>query len=235
MNPLRVRKFTFIGLVGIQILGFQLMSSDFAKADGRDPIVVSIEDLHPTQFAVGQRAVEQKVEKISQLSNSELSSYLMKNPAPLVIGPGQQRYITDKHHLASALLRLGIKKMRAQVTEDWSNLRADQFWVKMNANQLVYLFDENGVGPRTPEALPSHIELMKDDPYRSLSGMARDQGCYDKGVAPYAEFAWAQFFRTRVPVGTTDSDFDTALDHALELCHSPAASALPGYSSSSDR
>ena len=68
---------------------------------------------------------------LRQLDSKRLRKYLLKNPAPAVIGPGYVLYVTDRHHLARALAGLGVQSMAVSIQTDWSRLSLAQFWQQM--------------------------------------------------------------------------------------------------------
>lgn len=122
----------------------------------------------------------------------------------------------------------------------------------MHEQNWVYLFDGFGGGPRPPATLPAHIKDLVFDPYRSLAWIIREHHGYLKNDAPFSEFKWANFFRSRIlldqdilagkhtfdefafevdPQGTlalTD-DGREVIDEALFLAASPEARGLPGF------
>lgn len=189
-----------------------------------------VSNLHPTQFSVGLRVVKEKEDKVSQLQNpKDLDKFLNKNPEPIVIGPHGQIYILDHHHLARALSDLGIQNTYCQIQKDLSALNETDFWSEMNRNGWDYLFDETGKGPLPATSLPKNVQEMRDDPYRSLAKAVQDAGGFDETTELYAEFKWADFFRTRIQVGQTDADFQSATNEGVILAESPEAKQLPGY------
>lgn len=189
-----------------------------------------VSNLHPTQFSVGLRVVKEKEYKLSQLQNpKDLDKFLTKNPEPIVIGPSGQIYILDHHHLARALSELGIQSTYCQIQKDLSSLNETDFWSEMSRNGWDYLYDENGKGPLPATSLPKNVQEMRDDPYRSLAKAVQDAGGFDETTELYAEFKWADFFRTRIQVGQTDADFQSATDEGIILAESPEAKQLPGY------
>lgn len=195
-----------------------------------DQCEVKIDQLHPTQFAIGLRMVQTKADKLNALSKDKFKKYLDEHPIPVVIGPQNRLYPTDHHHLGRALLSIGKEKAILEVKENWSFSNDAQFWKQMKASRYVYLYDEKGRGPLSEKQLPQQITDMKDDPYRSLSAEARENDCFEKSTQPFAEFEWAQFFRTRVTIlSNNDRDFETSLEKAMHFCHSAEASRLPGF------
>lgn len=199
----------------------------------RSPInelcTVRIADLHPTQMSVGLRAVKEKEEKLAEKSPKKLEKYKLEHPEPTVIGPGGKLYIIDHHHLGRALWNLRIEGTYATIVANFSRLSEAGFWKMMEQKKWVYAYDENGKGPHPYSKLPSSVANLRDDPYRSLAGAARDAGAYEKTSTPFAEFKWADFFRARIKIGTSDKDFENALDKAIKLAQSKEAANLPGY------
>ncbi|KAL4447191.1 hypothetical protein ABPG77_007224 [Micractinium sp. CCAP 211/92] len=71
---------------------------------------VPVLSLHPTQLAVGMYQVSFKVGRLKQmLKNGSLEGYLKSHPVPVIKGPGGGLYMTDHHHLASALVKLALQ------------------------------------------------------------------------------------------------------------------------------
>ncbi|HYC24123.1 MAG TPA: ParB-like protein [Candidatus Bathyarchaeia archaeon] len=185
---------------------------------------VAVKDLRPTQFAVGMREVREKAERIARMTKAERTKFLSRKPEPIVIAPGGLLYITDHHHLARALLDQDVKDTYA-VVED--NLAGDaDFWGTMKSRHWVDLCGADGKGPHSPEELPTSVAGLADDPYRSLAGAVDDAGGFRKSDAPFVEFRWANFLRTRVPIGAS---FQQAVKAGIEVAHSKDACGLPGY------
>lgn len=189
----------------------------------RDPLL-----LHPTQFAVGMREVVAKRQTIERLDKEGLREFLCENPIPVVLGPKGEEYLVDHHHLGLALILEKIPSAYLQTLEDWSSETEPAFWTKMQAGNYLYLRDQNG-RLKTSAQLPMALGDLKDDPFRSLAYFVRKQGGFKKVSAFYAEFQWAEFFRSHIDLGRGDSDFKQAVKKAEKLAHSPAASHLPGY------
>jgi hypothetical protein len=197
---------------------------------------VPVSILHPTQSSVGMKEVDMRVAKLRQFSPEKLQKYLRKKIAPIVIGPGGIPYLLDHHHLARALiLSRASNVMFAEVKENWSKLSEPEFWAKMKAQNWVYLRDETGKPISNPKYLPASIAAMRDDPYRSLSWLVREQGGYRETDDPYAEFQWADFFRARIQLANDTNALNQATAQAVKLAHSPDAHNLPGYVADADK
>jgi hypothetical protein len=206
---------------------FTFITSGFANAEQvLRKSLISV--LHPTQSAVGELAVEDKKQSLKDLSDSKLEKYLDNNPVPVVIGPDRILYMTDHHHLALALQGLKYQSILIEIVADLSGYDEIQFWNKMIEKNWVYLIDENGV-QITPQELPFNVNDMKDDIYRSLSYFVREKDGYKKTDIPFAEFAWAEFFRTRISKEDLEKKWDKTLKKAIDLSHCPEANKLPGF------
>lgn len=184
--------------------------------------------LHPTQAAIGMREVEIKRGEIESKDPHRLERYLAKHPIPVVIGPGQRLFMVDHHHLGLALWLAKVADASIAVKADLSALAPGDFWRQMEADGNVRLRDAAGRRIE-PSQLPATLSEMKDDPYRSLAGSIRDAGGYAKTRAPFAEFAWADFLRTRIPADLVSSNYEAAVRQALVLAHGPEARRLPGF------
>jgi hypothetical protein len=150
------------------------------------------------------------------------------HPIPGVWGCDGKLYITDHHHLGRAACEANVDTGFFFIEGDFTKLPIAQFWPKMNDAKWVHPIDQNGKLCGF-EDIPSHLVELRDDPYRSLAGYVRNDGGYDKTPTAFAEFLWADFFRTRVTIGPTRADFENAVQRAMVLAGSKEAAALPGY------
>jgi hypothetical protein len=187
-------------------------------------------ELRPTQFAVGMIEVQNKQNALAPKAGPTLSAYQQKHPEPVVKGPGNALFITDHHHLALAMADLGIETTACQLEADYSALDPDSFWAKMEEQHWVYLYDEKGKGPRSPTDLPRTVAGLKDDPYRSLASAVRDGGGFSKVSTPFAEFEWANYFRSSgISVADIRGNFRKAVKEASAMATKRDACSLPGY------
>lgn len=191
---------------------------------------VPIEDLRPTQMAVGMRAVAAKREKVERRARSgrKLRRFLEDRPIPAVYGPADDLFILDHHHLSLALLKSEVEEAFVRVVGDFSHLPRKRFLQRMSALGLLHAYDGHG-RPVCPTELPESLSKLRSDPYRDLAWSVREAGGFAKTGRPYAEFRWADFFRTRIPRSTVRRDFDYAHDRAMWLARSREASRMPGY------
>ncbi len=199
-------------------------------AFGAKSAPVALKDLHPSQFAVGRRALADKIAEVKAVEGNpkKLETFLKKKDFPVVVGPKGRLYLQDGHHMGLALIQRGIQNGYYSVEEDWSSLAEGEFWKKMIAENRVYLRDENGVA-RSVSELPLQLTLLADDPYRSLAFFVKERGGFRKSKEPFAEFQWAEFFRSRVPVGSSDAAFEAAITTAMKWARRPEAAHLPGF------
>ncbi len=215
-----------------------------AQSQKGDLCLCEISALHPTQASVGMVEVRIKAEKlkakVDKQSEADFLSYLRKHEKeePVIIGPGGVFYITDHHHLARALYEIGVTRTYCTVIDNLSGTKPDAFWSRLEANNEVYLKDQNG-NPITPRDLPGSVKDLSNNPFRSLAGAVRESCGFAKGDPSssgedYLEFQWADFFRahwpaTRIAVQDIDKNFDGATAAALQLAADKSAASLPGY------
>lgn len=184
----------------------------------------------PTQITAGMWEVDQKREMLRDYAKNpgELKKFIEKHPIRVVLGPENKAYIVDRHHLALAMVLEKFETAPIEIYKDFTNNSPATFWRKMQELQYVHLKDENGA-PQPISALPATLLDLKDDPYRSIAAAVRNKGGFEKVKTPYAEFQWADYFRTLIKPEDVSADFDGAVDTAMKAARKPAASQLPGF------
>lgn len=190
---------------------------------------MKILDLRPTQFAVGMKEVETKVEKLKVLSGDALHDYLRDHPVPVVLSPDGGAYLTDHHHLVRAAWEADLHDVATKVMADLTHLTPGTFWGRMEKEGWTYLHDQFGKGPHSPELLPLDVRGLADDPFRSLAWALREKKGFNKSPVPFCEFRWSEFLRRHITGHPMKMGFHKALEEALKLCHRPEAKSLPGY------
>lgn len=189
---------------------------------------VPVGKLRPTQMTVGLREVHRKRsewhEKRKQLGRTYIETHMI----PAILGPKDQFYIVDHHHLARALYEEGVEEVLVVVLARLDMLKKSRFWVYLDNRAWTHPFDKNGERCAYDD-IPHTVARMDDDPFRSLAGELRRAGGFAKDETPYTEFLWADALRSIVAQKTVRRDFDKALEEALKFASSPAASYLPGW------
>jgi hypothetical protein len=194
-------------------------------------ILIGLDELRPTQAAVGMRAVRAKRQQLADRLHKprKVANFLESRAFPAVRGPGSAYYIVDQHHLSLALWQNRIHHAYIRVIDDLSELSQGLFWPRMEARGQLHPYDHNGCRI-DPERLPASITALRPDHYRDLAWSVREHGGFKKSQANYAEFRWADFFRQHLPEQLLCRNFEKALKRACKLARSPAAADLPGYS-----
>ncbi len=224
---------TALGLAGLLVITTMQTAEAKVKKCKKDAqkgaiCLMQVEDLHPTQFSVGSIAVDCKSAKIEKkYEKKKLDKYLSaeKRLVPAAIGPDGGFYITDHHHLSTAVYRAksgdwsGKKQdVYVQVLDNYTGtgVSMHEFWSIMEMQKNVWPYDENGKKVKNyEEKLPKmDVGDLKDNPYRSLSRWTRESCGYVKAgkdqctpletidgapTAPYfMEFYWARFLRDQI-------------------------------------
>jgi len=184
--------------------------------------------LRPTQFSVGYAEVELKASEWKAMKKKQREEAIQSHVFPAVLGPGNEFYIIDHHHLGIALIEEKIKEVWVTKLDDMSWLDPLTFWRTLEFRAWAHLYDHRG--RRRPYTdMPTKLTKLQDDPYRSLAGLVRLQGGYAKDQAPFSEFLWADFFRTRVDARQIKERQVQAVRSGVKLAHSRDARYLPGW------
>ena len=142
--------------------------------------------------------------------------------------PFETHYIVDHHHVVRALHEEGVKEVLVTVFSNLNMVDPDAFWIVLDSRNWMHPFDDQGQR-RDHKEIPKSIDKLIDDPFRSLARELRRAGGFAKDTTPYCEFLWADFLRRQIKRKLVDSDFDHALQTALELAKSQDAIYLPGW------
>ena len=196
----------------------------------REPLLkpVLIDDLRPTQITLGFHEVDQKRKQFRGRTGDDGDAFLGRHMIPSVLGPKGRHYIIDNHHLARALHEEGVKEVLVTVAADLQALSRSSFWTFLDNRAWCHPYDSEG--RRTAfDAIPTSIDKLHDDPFRSLAGDLRHAGGFAKDTAPFAEFLWADFLRKRIKRKSVDKNFAAALRKALALAKTRDAAFLPGW------
>jgi hypothetical protein len=174
------------------------------------------------------REVDFKRRRRREIDSHRAASYLSSHRIPVVLGPRVHHYIIDRHHLTRALHEEGVEKVPTVVVSDLSALGFDEFWFTLESRGWAHPFDAEGKRLCNGN-MPKTVFDLTDDLFRSLSGALKRAGGYAKNKAPFSEFLWADFLRSRIAPETVQLDFDGALMLALNLSRSTETRFLPGW------
>ena len=196
----------------------------------REPTVrtVTISGLRPTQITVGMREVSAKRKRWREMKAKKDAKFIGRHMIPVILGPKDDHYVIDHHHLVCALHDEGIKEVMVTVVSDLRMLARDAFWVVLDNRNWMHPFDDEG-RRRNYDDIPKSINKLIDDPFRSLAGELRRVGGFAKDTTPFSEFLWADFLRRRIKRKLVESDFNDALRAARKLAKSQQADYLPGW------
>ena len=196
----------------------------------REPILhpIPIDDLRPTQITVGLREVEERRKVWRAKEGRKAAEFLGSHMSPVILGPKDRHYVIDHHHLARALHEEGVKSVLVTILANLSRLDLDCFWFNMDNHNWMHPFDDEG-RRQSYEHLPSSVDMLVDDPFRSLAGELRRPGGFAKDTTPFREVLWADFLRRRMKRKAVEKDFDAALEQALKLAKTEDAGYLPGW------
>ncbi|GAB3790648.1 ParB-like protein [Dyella agri] len=195
----------------------------------RHPLLsVSPAKLRPTQMTVGRAEVVDKRAEWEKLGKKKRKELLAEHWFPGVLGPQNQIFIVDHHHLGLALLEEKVKQVPVMIQRDFSWLEPAVFWRTMEFNRWAHPYDARGER-QAYEAIPAGLGALTDDPYRTLAARVRMAGGYSKDATPYAEFLWADYYRHHLKLkgGRVTAK---QLQQALLLAHSHDTAYLPGWS-----
>lgn len=209
-----------------------------------------IEMIHPTQCTVGYAEVAIKMNELSKYQKEGvLDKYLQGKVIPGVLGPDNIIYITDHHHMAFALTVLATQWEKVNKNKDKlenpfiacnftlqynfskSKLDRKSFLKILEPLNLIHPFDENGakLTNEVHNKIPRRLIDLLDDPYRSLAGLVRKSGGYNKVNTPYVEFIWANFFREHITKEEIEKNFKKSIVKGVSLSLSEEANKLPGW------
>lgn len=146
---------------------------------------------------------------------------IQARPAPVVLGPHRRPFVLDRHHWLCALLAEGVTKVPALIVDDLDWMGADMFWRTLEARGWCRPYDARGVR-QGPQAMPSALAALQDDPFRSLASELRRRGGFDKSDVLFSEFRWADHLRRRLDREDLDRDFEAALGKAIGMLSPPA-------------
>ena len=192
---------------------------------------VFVKDLLPTQMCLGLSEVWSRQNDFSRQSSQKIHDYFKNKPIPIVSNNRNDLWILDRHHRLRAILELDkdaeaygyqVATIDSHETNESLNFLAQQGW--------LYLYDDRGKGPYSPQSLPQNLLKMRDDPYRSLVWKLKKEGFISPAsLIPYHEFHWANWLRKKPLPPFNSKNLSPALSIARKLACSHGASHLKGW------
>jgi hypothetical protein len=177
-------------------------------------------------MCVGYREVREKRRRWQAGRDSNDGKSLAIPVTPVVLGPGSQYYAVDRHHWMYMLLGEGVGDVPVDVRADYSGLEPSLFWPTLE--RLGWCRPYNGEGLRQNfSRMPSSMEELQDDPFRSLASALKRAGVIAKDERAFSEFMWADALRRRMRKCEVEQDFAKALTVAraqLQLSSATAGS-----------
>lgn len=192
---------------------------------------VGVAALQPTQMCVGLAEVRSRQVDFSQESSRERRQYLGGKPVPLVRNAAGELWMVDRHHRLRALVEMDPQAVAfGYVVLEVASEHRDVVLEALRQRGWLYLYDGRGQGPLEPQALPSRLVGLQDDPYRSLVWKLKKEGLIEPApLIPFHEFRWGAWLRSRSLPPFSSSRLDPALPAARTLVRSQAASYLAGW------
>ncbi len=190
--------------------------------------LAEIGDLLPTQMTVGLREVNIKRKRWRDAPSRQVRDQILASHTVPVVRHCNSFYLIDRHHFIRALRDEGVRIVDVDIVDEFDDLNVVDFWAALGARGWMHPYDDKGQ-QHHHAAIPRSIDGLTDDPYRSLAGALRRAGGYTKNVAPFSEFCWANFLRTRIDRSILEDDFDEAVHIAFALAGGAEAAALPGW------
>ena len=101
---------------------------------------VLLSKLRPTQLTVGLLQVKHKRKRLRTLEKrpSELVEFILENPICVVLGPSENAYVIDHHHLALATIKERFETAPMAIEDDFSALPLSAFWKKMDVKKFYF-------------------------------------------------------------------------------------------------
>ena len=179
----------------------------------RQPIAIC--ELHPTQMTVGFREVAERRRRwrAASVTGEGAVRCLI---VPVVLGPCGRRFILDRHHELCALAAERVTDVQVAVVDDLQRFEWVGFWRTLDRRGWCRARDSEGQR-QDYSYIPTTINGLTDDPFRSLARVLRRAGGYAKQKAPFSDFLWADFLRQRLSRRLVNDDFEAALQEALAL------------------
>ena len=207
------------------------MSINNVKKSIRKLIKINISELHPTQLCVGFAEVESRKKEFKLMPENEIIKYLQSKPIPLIMNKKNTSWMLDRHHRLKALIEISNNIYCFGYLYEYINSNSDSETLDiLFKKSLLHLYDERGNGPLTTSSLPNSLHALKDDPFRSLVWLLKQEGLISsRPKIPFNEFQWSRWLRKRPLPPFCSSNLNPALKSARKYVLSNGASHLPGW------
>ena len=186
---------------------------------------IAIRDLHPTQLTVGYREVAERRRRWC-VGSTTVESAARSLIVPVVLGPCARSYILDRHHELCALAAEGIAEVQVAVVDDLRRFEWVGFWRTLDRRGWCRPRDADGQR-QDYSYIPTTLDGLVDDPFRSLARALRRAGGYEKQETPFSDFLWADFLRGQVARTLINDDFEAALRAALAVARNGGPTPSP--------
>ena len=186
-------------------------------------------------MCIGLAEVRSRQRDFLNDSQEERQRYLRTKPVPLVRNTRGELWMVDRHHRLRALLEMDPTVTTfGYVIEDLDTDDRQDVLQHLQQRGWLYLFDGRGKGPLAPEALPSSLMGLQDDPYRSLVWkLKKERAIKPQPLIPYHEFRWGAWLRSRPLPPFSSAQLEPALPAARHLVRSSGAAHLAGWTGES--
>lgn len=191
----------------------------------RNTASIAVRDLHPTQLTVGYREVAERRRRW-RVGSTTVESAARSLIVPVVLGPCARSYILDRHHELCALAAEGVADVQVAVIDDLRGSEWVGFWRTLDRRGWCRPRDAEGQR-QDYSYIPTTIDGLVDDPFRSLARALRRAGGYTKQSAAFSDFVWADFLRGQVARTLIEDDFEAALRVALALARNGGPTPNP--------
>ena len=166
-------------------------------------------------MTVGFREVAERRRRW-QLASGTVEAAARDLTVPVVLGPCSRSYVLDRHHELCALAAEGVADVQVAVVDDMRRFEWVGFWRTLD--QRGWCRPQDAEGQRQDYSyIPTTIDGLTDDPFRSLARALRRADGYAKQKAPFSDFLWADFLRQRISRTLVNDHFEIALREALAL------------------
>ncbi|MFO7629534.1 MAG: ParB-like protein [Prochlorococcaceae cyanobacterium] len=196
-----------------------------------DLVEVSLASLQPTQMCVGLAEIRSRQADFRAETAKERGRYLRSKPVPLVRNASGALWMVDRHHRLRGLIELDPTATAfGYVVLEVASAERAVVLSELAQRGWLYLHNGRGQGPLSPEALPTSLLGLQDDPYRSLVWKLKQEGVIEPApLIPFHEFRWGAWLRRRNLPPFSSLRLDPALPVARALARSQAASQLAGW------